>query len=458
MKKLILILMGLSAQFTHAYDGRDYVMSPGVDPRFGWTTVSSAHKMAVEWWQLKRNYVEQQVDLDRLLGTKISKTDKNANLQMAQDLHEAQAFDCNQTTTKQSEEQPNIVKNYGRTYFCEHKDDLLTETGIQLFATALKLPTATIKSMLDKNVLQAVQNFGQVARQYDPQISDADVFQASRNVWTAACLQKLLDVKIELNSAIFGYSMLYPYTDNVIDNPALDGKGKKDFLKKFGKMLLNQPVTGLNVEAKKVYDMVQKMYQQYPPSQFPIVQQAILSIYYAQIASMEQRSPKVSGADVLFISAFKGSTSVLADAFLAKPDLNPDEIQMALSFGFLLQLIDDLQDMDADMKIHSQTVFLTPYKSKEVVGNDVLKMLDFSQNAMKSYLEKNPKHALLAQTIYGFLRLLTFEAIAKQQHHFDSDFIDAIEERAPAPLDEFKNIQVEQQIYNLIQNTNLDQI
>jgi hypothetical protein len=52
------------------------------------------------------------------------------------------------------------------------------------------------------------------ARRFDPSISPADIFQATRNAWTAGGLQVLLGREMRLTPAIFAYSMLYPYTDN----------------------------------------------------------------------------------------------------------------------------------------------------------------------------------------------------------------------------------------------------
>jgi hypothetical protein len=457
MKKLILVWIIGVANIGHSYESNTYIASPGVDSKFALKTVNSIYHVITDWLGANIGLSPQSADLEQLLGPKISDEEKELNLQLASNLQESQVFVCPPKGTAVSEKLPNLVKKYGVQDFCKNRDAILQKLGIGLFATALKLPEATVQKMVDVEVLKTVQDFAKKSRNYDPGISDADVFQASRNVWTAACLQKLLGTKIELNSSIYGYSMLYPYTDNVFDDPSLDGAAKKLFMKKFGMMLLGKQVEDLSSAEKKVYDMVQNMYLQYPPEQYPNIHQAILAIYYAQIASLEQRSPKVSGADVLFISGFKGSTSVLADAFFAKPDLSDAEIEMAIGFGFLLQLIDDLQDMDSDNVIKSQTVFTIPYKTKEMVGREALKMLDLGHRLMIDYLAKNPKHTELAQTIYAFLRLLTFEAIAQQQSHFDSDFLEMVEARAPAPLDDLTKVHVEQQIYGIIQRAELRQ-
>ncbi len=56
---------------------------------------------------------------------------------------------------------------------------------------------------------------------FDPTMSDESVFQALRNLWVIHNLQLFLEGKIALSPAGFGYSMLYPWTDNYLDNPQI---------------------------------------------------------------------------------------------------------------------------------------------------------------------------------------------------------------------------------------------
>ena len=65
------------------------------------------------------------------------------------------------------------------------------------------------------------------ARAFDPEVSIADVLQASRNAWTACGLEMLLGRSMCLTPSIFAYSMLYPYTDNYLDDPDVPVADKK---------------------------------------------------------------------------------------------------------------------------------------------------------------------------------------------------------------------------------------
>ena len=45
-----------------------------------------------------------------------------------------------------------------------------------------------------------------------------EIGQAMRNVWIMNISQVLLNVEVKFTNAIFAYSMLYPYTDNILDD------------------------------------------------------------------------------------------------------------------------------------------------------------------------------------------------------------------------------------------------
>jgi len=57
-------------------------------------------------------------------------------------------------------------------------------------------------------------------------MSTGDIFQASRNAWTTNGLQIILGMPARLTPAIFGYSMLYPCTDNYLDHPGVSTADK----------------------------------------------------------------------------------------------------------------------------------------------------------------------------------------------------------------------------------------
>lgn len=81
---------------------------------------------------------------------------------------------------------------------------------------------------------EALRAFPVEARRFDPELSSTDIYQAARNALTMCCLQSLLGVAVELTPSLLGYSLLYPYTDNLLDDPHLDTASKLAFGRRLG--------------------------------------------------------------------------------------------------------------------------------------------------------------------------------------------------------------------------------
>ena len=102
---------------------------------------------------------------------------------------------------------------------------------------ALGFGEGHMDALLERGLPQIGSQFAQAARRFDSKISGPEIFQALRNVWTMNCLQLLLGVPIQLTRAVFAYSMLYPYTDNYLDDPEVAEATKVAFNDRFAARL-----------------------------------------------------------------------------------------------------------------------------------------------------------------------------------------------------------------------------
>ena len=60
-----------------------------------------------------------------------------------------------------------------------------------------------------------------------------------------------------MTDGIFGYSMLYPYSDNYLDDPRVTRQHKQDFQSNFRRWLSGfHDVVPASAQEKKVHDMV----------------------------------------------------------------------------------------------------------------------------------------------------------------------------------------------------------
>ncbi len=233
-------------------------------------------------------------------------------------------------------------------------------TAFRAFAgISLGFEAGHMDALLERGLPQVGTLFAQTARRFDVSIAGRDIFQAMRNVWTMNCLQLMLGLPIQLTPAIFAYSMLYPYTDNYLDDPTISEDHKKAFNERFGRRLEGEDITPASAHEDNIYKLVGMIEGQFSRSEYPQVFESLYAIHEAQIKSVYLMRRNVSPyeVDVLGISFEKGGASVLADGYLVAGSLTEPQAAYMFGWGAFVQLGDDLQDVVVDAKDGLSTVF-----------------------------------------------------------------------------------------------------
>jgi hypothetical protein len=222
------------------------------------------------------------------------------------------------------------------------------------------------------------------ARRFDPSISPADVFRATRNAWTAGGLQVLLGREMRLTPAIFAYSMLYPYTDNYLDDAGVPSEEKLKFNARIRRRLSGELIAPIREGEAALWQLFELIEGQYYRADWPQAYASLLAIHQAQENSMRQRGspPSVYGPDVIKLSFEKGGASVLADGYLAAGALSREEAQFLFGWGALLQLVDDLQDIRQDRREGALTIF-TQAAGRVPLNELTTHTLSFGQKVMR---------------------------------------------------------------------------
>jgi hypothetical protein len=212
--------------------------------------------------------------------------------------------------------------------------------------------------LLNQGMLENTKNFIDEARSFNEDMSMADIGQAMRNVWIMNITQLLLGKPAELTPAIFGYSMLYPYTDNYLDDAKISKKEKLNISDRFEKRLAGESIQEANEYEKSLFQLVSRIEEQYKRSNYPEVFESLIAIHRAQKKSLLQQGKKTGPyeSDILGISIEKGGISVLADAYLVNGTLKDEEAAFFFGYGVLLQICDDLQDAKGDLASEHMTI------------------------------------------------------------------------------------------------------
>jgi len=201
---------------------------------------------------------------------------------------------------------------------CRAAQSRITSAFTCFAKTCLDLGDSHLELLLDDGFSGVATQLARQARHLDRTISAADIFQACRNAWTACALQALMGQPMRLTPSIFAYSMLYPYTDNYLDDPSTSLAPKLAFSGRFRQRLEGQAIAASNEHEATIWRLVEMIEEEYPRNAWPEVYARLLAIHEAQANSVRMlrfdSSPE--NVDVLRLSFEKGGTSVVADACL----------------------------------------------------------------------------------------------------------------------------------------------
>jgi hypothetical protein len=200
--------------------------------------------------------------------------------------------------------------------------------------------------------------FARDARAFDPELPLDSLWQALRNVWIGNSLQMLLDKTVVLRPGLFAYSMLYPLTDNLLDDPEVDGAAKRGFNERLGRRLAGLAAGPARAGDAAISRLVGRIEEEFPRRAFVDVYESLLAIHRGQVLSLRQQDePGLNDGEIVMISCEKGGASVLADLYLVVAAPSPSEERFAFGYGVFLQLLDDLQDVESDIAAGHQTLF-----------------------------------------------------------------------------------------------------
>ena len=378
-------------------------------------------KCSEQWWKSNKNF-----NLDIKKYTKEEKKNKEKNLDKYIDLiiNKLNEFPKEDNKKGKWESEFNYIINS------------LIESEKETFKLGI------INKGIKDDFFNSTKSFIREAKFFNESLSYMDIGQAIRNVWIVNILQASFGEKVKLSKAIFGYSMLYPYTDNYLDSVDINNIEKKDFNDRLKRRLKGERIKGKNSYEESVYKLVSKIEEDFEREKYSELYEALHSIHKGQIKSLKQQEginiPYEE--DILGISIEKGGSSVLVDGFLTKGKINKDEISFCIFYGFMLQLADDLQDVKADID-NSHTTIMSQLAPNYNLDNIVNKLINFTVNLLEEENcfkgENIPELKELIKT--NCIMLILFSVILSKEF-FSSQYIKIIDEYIPFSIKYIENI------------------
>lgn len=293
-----------------------------------------------------------------------------------------------------------------------------------------------IDKKMKEQFMDTTREFISECKKFDDNISYGDIGQAMRNVWIISILQKAFGRDIKFNMASFGYSMLYPYSDNYLDDPSIDIKEKKSFNERFYRRLLGEKLESNSNHENQIFQLIERIEQVYDRKSFKKVYESLLIIFEGQRKSLTQQEgiSNPYERDMLDISIEKGGASVIADGYLIDGQLSKDEESFSFGYGFLLQLCDDIQDVKEDSENSHMTV-MSQLAGKYNLDSIVTKLINLTNYVVKeAKCFQCENEDMIKKLIIDNCILMIIFAVAMAKEYFSKSYIKEIEKYLPFTL------------------------
>lgn len=293
---------------------------------------------------------------------------------------------------------------------------------------------------LKNNFIKVTKKFIKEAKNFDESISMNDIGQAMRNVWIINILQAIKGERIEFTKAIFGYSMLYPYTDNYLDNTDVNIKDKKQFNDRLYKRLEGNDICPNNEYENKVYKLVENIEEIFSRERYPKVYESLIKIQNGQVLSLNQQDEMTIPyeRDILGISIEKGGSSVLVDGYIVNGELTHEELEFCVGYGVLLQIADDLQDVREDLNNKHMTI-MSQLAGNYELDSIVNKLINFTINVVDDFKKKEDIQRLKNLIKDNCIMLILF-SMALSKEFFSKKYIKEKEEYLPFTIKYIENL------------------
>ena len=285
--------------------------------------------------------------------------------------------------------------------------------------------------ILSEEFRNVSKDFFYRARAFGPELTPENIYQGLRNVWIMNGLQLMMNLPVEITPSVFAYSMIYPYSDNFLDDPNFSGTEKKEFSKRFNDRLHGEKVTPTNNTEAQLFRLVGMFEEQYIRIDFPEVYESLYAIQKAQTDSLRLlKSDGMTDAEIRHVCFEKGGTSVLADGYLVAGKLDKQKEQALIGYGIYLQLLDDIQDIKEDINANTKTMCSSENKMK--MGEFVNRTVHFGRTALEEMsCFEYENTGVFIDLMNRSIETMIIESIGLNNLSFPENYLSIMEKSSP---------------------------
>ena len=275
------------------------------------------------------------------------------------------------------------------------------------------------------------KDFFYKSRAFGPELSPENIYQGLRNVWIMNGHQLMMKLPVEITPSVFAYSMIYPYSDNFLDDPNISGKEKQEFSIRFNRRLHGENVTPINHTEKQLFQLVGMFEEQYNRIDFPEVYQSLYAIQKGQTDSLKLlKTDGLTESEIRSICFEKGGASVLADGYLVAGKLTKQEEQALFGYGVYLQLLDDIQDMKEDADANTNTMCTSLQHAN--LGEFVNRTVHFGRVALEEMkCFEAPNVDVFLDLMNRSIETMAIESVGLNETGFSKDYLAEMEKYSP---------------------------
>ncbi len=275
------------------------------------------------------------------------------------------------------------------------------------------------------------KDFFYKAREFGPELTPENIYQGLRNVWIMNGIQLMMKLPVQITPSVFAYSMIYPYSDNLLDNPSISSKEKSEFSVRFNHRLHGEPVLPESDTESQLFKLVSLFEMQYERLQFPELYESLYAIQQGQTNSLNLlKSNVLSGQEITEICFEKGGASVLADGYLVAGKLTREQEQALFGYGIYLQLLDDIQDVKEDFGANTRTIFSC--LNGENLGEFVNKTIHFGRVAldeMKCF--EMPLTGTFLSLMNRSIETMIVESVGLNERWYTNEYLEQLNRFSP---------------------------